>query len=740
MSKNVRIESINGVPDLLIDGELHSRMVGREFGRMDLETECLRHLKETRGIRLYMVKSPLKNTTGWDGRDGYDYRPFEMMIDKYLEVNPDLLLILHVGILTRAPWKWMEDHEDQLMAFGKDLRWAWPSFGSDIWFEDFTRACARFVEHFETGPYADKIAGYVPVHMSHEWGGHNAVCCEGRWGDVSPAMRETFRSWLRSAYRQDVGALRAAWNDPDVDFDTAEVPSQAAHEDWQNGPRIVVKSECFGTRVPDCRLCCTERAEDLVVRVCTAMKDACGGSKLIGVMADIVKYSARVSACPAIDFFHKPQAYHNRNFGTGNFQPQHSLGSVHAHGKMMIQQSDLNTHQLPDLINKNIDPPTHERNTRNEWQTLQTMTRDVAACLQHQCGFYWVDGGPGQFWNWEREGFGIAHYHKLWFDSPSMHRHIGRLQKLIDEVQRRRPAPCADVALIRGIRGSSFYISDPEAQKSAFASVMNHVLRHWTLPDTGTPFDEYILEDWELIPRAYKVYLFPDAVAVCPGLREKIRAKLAREGATAVWQYAPGYISDGVMDLAHMEALTGMRHQVSYERDFLQVELAGSHSLLENVDVRSYGSDLDYRVYARECNWFQWPNQPEDYRFDPRFSVNDPDAETLGRFRNSGEVGLAVKETSGFRSVYTGAPCIPAGLLRKMFREAGVHLYADQGNLVYANDGMVAVRFRRDGVHRIRLPRAATAVDALDSEVVAEHADCFEVKARYGECRVFWLE
>jgi hypothetical protein len=742
MSLHVSITSQDGIPDLRIDGKLHSRMVGREFGREDMETACLRHLGKTQGLRLYMIKSPLKNSTGWDGRTGYDYRPHEEMLERYLAAAPaDMLFIIHVGMINHVPYAWLEDHEDELVTFDGGLRWAWPSFGSDIWLHDFTDACARFVSHFERSRFADRIAGYVPVHLSHEWGG-SPLTCEGQYGDVSPAMRRHFQGWLRQHYG-NVSALRAAWNDPTVDFATATVPSRQVHEDWQNGPRIQERSARFGTRVLDYRRCCHANEERITLETCRVMKAACGPGKLIGVMANCSRHAPRVMASPDIDFFHKPQSYHNRNFGVGNFLPQHVLGSVHAHGKMMLQQSDLNTHLLPHIVNRNLDPSTTERNTNSEWETLETMTRDVACVLQHQCGFYWVDGGPGQFWNWERAGFNVPHYHKLWFDTPAIREHIGRLQGLIDENQRRRPRPAAEVAFITSERSSALFMNDHKTAggQDAFGSVMQKVLRSWVLPDTAVPFDEYVLEDWDSIPRSYKVYIFADALSVDPGLRDSIRRKLAAEGATAIWQYAPGYICDNRIDLAAMHQLTGLRFQVSHERDFLQIELGDpAHPLFNGVAVRSYGSDLDYRIFARECNWFQWPKDPEGYQFAPRFSVQDPGAEVLGRFRGTGEAGLVVKDGGCFRSVYTGAPCIPAGLLRNLFRSAGVHLYADQGQLVYANQQMVAVRFRHDGDHTIALPRRATVVDALSGETVGSNTDHVTVRARYGACRIFWLE
>ena len=54
------------------------------------------------------------------------------------------------------------------------------------------------------------------------WSSMDPAC-----GDFSEPMRRAFRHWLRQRYTEDVGALRVAWNDAEVTFETAEVPSTA---------------------------------------------------------------------------------------------------------------------------------------------------------------------------------------------------------------------------------------------------------------------------------------------------------------------------------------------------------------------------------------------------------------------------------------------------------------------------------------------------------------------------------
>ena len=89
------------------------------------------------------------------------------------------------------------------------------------------------------------------------------------------------------------------------------------------------------------------------------------------------------------------------------------------------------------------------------------------------------------------------------------------------------------------------------------------VFRQWIIGETGAPFDDYILEDFPNLSRRYKVYVFLNAHYLSAELREQITTRLKAEQATALWFYAPGYLDETGGDIAHMEALTGIRLQRS---------------------------------------------------------------------------------------------------------------------------------------------------------------------------------
>jgi hypothetical protein len=89
---------------------------------------------------------------------------------------------------------------------------------------------------------------------------------------------------------------------------------------------------------------------------------------------------------------------------------------------------------------------------------------------------------------------------------------------------------------------------------------------------------------------------------------------------------------------------------------------------------------------------------------------------------------MGVKEFGDWRSVYIAAPNIPASILRGLARYAGVHLYSEAGDVLYASRELLALHTLRGGERLLRLPHTVEAVyDLFGKKSVAEDTDHFRV-------------
>ena len=731
------VRKVNGKPELFINNELASRMWGRAALPSVLGPEKVEQYAPA-GIQIYFTALDAQTSVGWNGADEYEFRPYEVQLDRLIRAKPDILLIPYLGWAGGSPYRWCKAHPEELTLSHKGKRLQTASLASDLWLEESTEAVRRFVDHFEHSRFKENIIGYNPIWNANEWFSHHRRGSEEfGWPDYSRPMRLLFRRWLRERYENDVEALRESWEDPKVDFETAELPTV----EERLGHRESFFPEDGGTwnKVIDYYQCYDERLARVSVHYCRVIKETLPTPKLTGMMfaysycgrhdSKILPHHHGHGMAPIalksewVDFFHSPYHYYHRSFG-GVHYSHHATETVLLHGKLMVDQIDTKSHlRLPP--NRNADTP---------WETEQILKRDVAHSLSKNCQCYWLEGGPGPM-------FPIVPHHPkewspLWYDAPDILQTIKEMKRLKDENQQADTHHVSEIALITS--NEATYYRKPE---TVFGNLFVEAFRQWILPEVGAPFDDYMLEDFAHIEKAYKVYFFVNAHYMPADLREKVRRKLERENATAVWFYAPGYIDETGRSLESIEALTGFKIAASDSKGYLQINLQeANHPYLEGVEIEDFGSDTEPGFFQRGLKWLTWPQNKEDYKFTPRFYAEDADSEVLGTLRGVEKPGFVVKDLDGMRSVYLSAPLVPASIVRNIVSEAGVHLYSRTGDLIYANSGYVAFCSRGAGRKTLRLPRSCDVYEALTGKQLGQDVKEISFEAPHGQTRFFRLE
>ncbi len=121
----------------------------------------------------------------------------------------------------------------------------------------------------------------------------------------------------------------------------------------------------------------------------------------------------------------------------------------------------------------------------------------------------------------------------------------------------------------------------------------------------------------------------------------------------------------------------------------------------------------------------------------PIFHLEDPESTTLGQViyaLGRCKPGFGVKTFAGegqstaWSSVYLATPNIPPAVLRGVARYAGVHLYSEAGDVLYATPELLSVHTVAGGPRTFKLPRQVEVVYDLFNEcIVARQADQFQV-------------
>jgi hypothetical protein len=739
VSTTAQVKKIDGASELLLNGELASRTWARpELPGRDGHLKIRQYLPA--GIDLHMIALDGWELNCWNG-DEYDFHAYDKMIERLLKAAGDKAdlqnFIVFAGFRTGVPFAWCERNEDELMCTNKGRRYSAGSFASEKFLRDSDEVYGTFVRHFEEGPFADQIVGYNLTNNGNEWFGNQP---EGeKWGlemlDYSEPMLDYFRNFLREKYGRDEG-LQDAWRDRSVTLGRAEIPTpeQRMYE-GQRG--FFGNNHGVRQRVADFTWAYNQAHARMACRYAKALKTAMPTPKIVGLMG-FYSYCGKwhhtvpqmqghgdpltVFTCPDIDFIHAPYHYHNRCFG-GPHYSQLAVSSLLNYGKLFVDQLDTKTHVK-------LGPNT---NATTPFQTQQVLKRDVSYVAQHNAHGYWMDISPNVF----NAIGGASGYDRFHFDDPEITARFKQLRDMLDGLRDGGMPASADVALVTS--NHSHFFRRPE---QAYGTTFIDTFRQWVMPRLGTPFDDYILEDFENIKRPYKLYIFTDAAYMPPARREAIHAKLKADGATAVWFYAPGYVGESDASLAYCRELTGINLDVDARKDWLQVDLVRvDHELLRGVNVTGYGSDFDPQTYIDDIEWISFPTDREFFRFDPLFYADDDSARTLGTIKGSGgKAGLAVKDMGGWTSIYSAAPLLPADILRNAAAAAGAHVYSERGDLVYANVKFIGVQAYGTGERTLQLPRSTDVTDLETGEKLLAAGTAFQYEADHGQVRLFRLD
>jgi hypothetical protein len=354
------------------------------------------------------------------------------------------------------------------------------------------------------------------------------------------------------------------------------------------------------------------------------------------------------------------------------------------------------------LMHNGFDPGGRNQSPENSIAVYQ---RNFAQVLTHAHGVTW---------------FETHELHEVDHLADERQRWIERFQKLGTWALSLDRTPAAEVAVF--LDDESYF----------YESIRNNVdlpliwrQRVISLNRFGAPHDIYFLEDLldgGLPP--YKLYIFLNPFHLNSRRREALKAILRRDGRTALWLYAPGLLNSDApaglpaMGAEHMTDLTGLR--------FVQCD--GAWSPLMHISNFSHPA-----TRGLPQDWFWGSTNP----IGPTFHLEDPEAVTLGQVvytlgRCKPGLGLRTfnpgSPAQAWTSIYCASPDIPAPVLRGLARHAGVHLYSEAGDVLYATPNLLSVHTLAGGPRTFRLPRPAEAVyDLFSQQMLARDTCDFQV-------------
>ena len=166
-----------------------------------------------------------------------------------------------------------------------------------------------------------------------------------------------------------------------------------------------------------------------------------------------------------------------------------------------------------------------------------------------------------------------------------------------------------------------------------------------------------------------------------------------KDGKTFLWTYAPGVMGDDALDPAKAEPIIGMKLGWRNQRQNIHIEMENSkHPLVKGGKALNFGTEGSA---------------------GPVFFAQDPKAKVLGRLRDGGEAGFALRDHGDWRSIYLSMHNFNPALMRNLTRFAGASVWCETNDVVYANRSMVCLHTASAGKKRIKLPAKAIVTDLM---------------------------
>ncbi|MEA3401462.1 MAG: LamG-like jellyroll fold domain-containing protein [Armatimonadota bacterium] len=690
------------------------------------------HHYSSTGVRVYHAKTlPLS----FDDAPGHFERVCSQLDERMrhaLRVDPGALFIVNPDLRPEQAWLARNPGERLVTAQGN----LGPiSFSSAKYTEAVHQFLRRLIRYVHAQDYADHVIGWLPYVCgspdSVMGGTEDNLFQEDRtrltFGDHNPQAIAAFQAWLRDKY-ESLEDLRAAWQDPDLTFETARpVMAEITAEGVDGG---VFRDPSGNQMTFDY----AEWMSGVVGRfnsdLMGIVKEEAGREVLAGTyygynVAHLRGYNTPGSWLqnnnfdfherlqdPNWDFFAEPTPYSSRRPGT-SYYTSHTSGSLRLHGKLHMAEIDHRTFMAGQKRYGRM---------RSERETQAVMRRDMSALIIAGQGYWFSD------WSRDERRDLVP-----WFAQPGILGAIEEARETHQSTMSRERESAAQIAVItsgRTMRYHDVYRTSP----------LYHNLIPLTLWDAmgkiGAPYDIFTIEDLAApeVHDGYRLYVFLNAFFLRSEDRERIDA-LKSDGRTLLFFYAPGYATrERGLSLDVMADVTGINVVERANPEWMEYHLTNYGSSLlgtaeadSTVRIEAFGYELSRKLHPPE--------------FGPVFAIDDPNTAVLGTYPD-GQPALAVRDYSHWRSVYCAVPRMTSAILRGVARLADVHLYCEEDVVLDADDRLLMLHSGWDGDRdlEVALPRPMTVTDAWTGATLCTDAEGLTVTLPESTTRLLHLK
>lgn len=667
-------------------------------GPIDEDDDCVLKMYRA-GVRIFNLGYTHGSLRLHDGTGRLDYSEVDRRARRILALCPDAKIIL--APFYDVDFRWIDANPDELVGFANpdggqiyDLYWGnpkVPSFASPKFQKVLTDELRDLAAFANSKPWGKRVIGVMFAYGPSADG--MPFACQTGMPDTGKRMTEAFRKYLKNKYKT-VEALRKAWNEPGVTFETAAVPNMAERFGPTKAFLHDVKAE---RKLMDYYHCYHEVFAEFQLNYCRTVKEVFPGRlsaiffgdfllpyASVGLTAHFEKIlndpALDIMYCTSLDYFKRSGMHRNIHH------------SFHRAGKLTSIEADLRTHV-----------GVQEGTVEMGW-AFKTPAETRSGIRKVMCNAL-MQGGTAHF---------NPHnylYHDR-FNCPEVYETIEDGIKLWERLFKEKQAAETEEVIAVWDPASKIYQGYPiyGMNSAPHQALISGTLE--AMDFSGIPYKLMTLKDYLAQDKNYKVTVFLNLFTVTEEVKKQIHARVRKPGNTVIWNYAAGYASpDGFSEKA-MSELTGINYKVSMKPKLWCVK-----NPFGNLE-RSSG----------KANFHPW------------IYTTEKDVEVIATYADGGEAANVMKTLpDGSISVVLGVPMSRWEYWPYLLTLSKVHQYAEGTVLVRANERMLMVSPYAPGEYTIRLPRKATVIDLFGDMEPLVGVKEFKLKAKDHQTRLFEL-
>jgi len=524
------------------------------------------------------------------------------------------------------------------------------SFASEVWRKDAGKALTALMEHIEQSIWKESVVGYHIACGSTEEWTYHHYTDREYRLDYSEPNRQAFIRWLQKKY-VSIDELNQSWKTDYVDFQSVRFPTLLERCYSTNG---VLRNPDLEQHTIDFWQYTSWIFADTIDALCRVVKDHSEGNLLTGAFYGYITLLVRSGKghFALKEVLRSPYV----DFVAATCFAS-ALESLDLHNKLFFQEGDVRT-CLTRPVGETLpqSAPKNDYFNRPAWNPLPSMDLSVSRVKQ-TCAQ--VLTRPAGVWWFDMFGG--------WFDAPEL---MGVFEKFNGWMKQNSDGPLkSEIAVIIDEDGLSYM---PRTNSPAQASMRQQIEALTTL---GAPYDVYEAKDLtepNFPVNRYKLYLLIDLIHPDATVIEALKTRIAGAGRTLLW----GYLSDS----------------------------------------KAAGFSVDYHSQLPQLQGIY-----EGIRF-PEIPINGPhftpgtfeDCYPLATFDGSMEPCVCARQGANHTDIFAVLPALPTQLIREIARMAGVHLYNETDDVIFAGGRYVAITAKSSGYKRIFLPFAVESM--IDAE------------------------